>query len=471
MKNKYLLAGIIFWSFLLITSAQKTMSLAACIEAAMQNNINIKQRDWMALGAEIDHRQSRLAQLPDLNGFVSHGINQGRNIDPFTNTYINQDITFANYGLTSSLILFNGLRQYHTIRRNALNLEASQLETQQEKDNIRLSVVLQYLQVLSATDQIQILQNQISTTEAQLKRLETLDRDGAISPVDISDLRGQLATEKLNLLDAQNAQQNAAITLFQLMGIPYDRTATFSRSEFSETPIPNLMSPEELLQRSVDQLALVKAARARTASAGRGLRAAKAGLSPSLSFNAGIFSNISSAARRDIFLGDQTVSTSDYVIFEGTQLPVFKTFPGFNSEKIPYWNQFSNNYNTTFSLNLQIPILNGWQTRRQIELASLQEQQAIWMEGNTRIQLQQLVEQAHLNQQTAFRRYELSSEQVDAFESSFRANEIRFNQGVINTVEYMISKNNLDQARLRQTMALYDWYLRREVLVFYGANN
>jgi outer membrane protein len=447
------------------------MSLRDCIEAAMQNNINIKQRDWLALGAEIDHRQSRLAQLPTLNGFVSHGINQGRNIDPFTNTYINQDITFANYGLTSSLLLFNGLSQYHTIRRNALNLEAAQLETQQEKDNIRLSVVLQYLQVLSTTDQIQILRNQIATTEAQVERLETLDRDGAISPVEISDLRGQLATEKLNLLDSENAQQNASITLFQLMGIPYDKTVTFSRSDFADTPIPNLLSSEELLKRSIDQLALVKAAKARSASANRGLRAAKAGLSPSLTFNAGIFSNISSAARRDIFLGDQTVSTTDYVIFEGTQLPVFRTFPGFNSEKIPYLDQFSNNYSTTFSLNLQIPILNGWQTRRQIEFAQLQEQQSIWLEDNTRIQLQQLVEQAHLNQQTAFRRYELSSEQVDAFATSFRANEIRFNQGVINSVEYMISKNNLDQARLRQTMALYDWYLRKEILVFYGANN
>jgi outer membrane protein len=471
MKKSLYLIVFISLSLMQISIAQKTMSLSDCIEAAMQNNINIKQRDWQVISAEIDHRQSRLARLPDLNGFVSHGINQGRNIDPFTNTYINQDITFANYGLTSSLLLFNGLSQYHSIRRNALNLEASQLETQQEKDNIRLSVVLQYLQVLSTVDQIQILRNQISTTEAQLKRLETLDRDGAISPVDISDLRGQFATEKLNLLDAENAQQNAAISLFQLMGIAYDRTVTFSRSDFDESPIPNLMTTEELLKRSVDNLALIKAAQLRTASAGRGLKAAKAGLSPSLSFNAGIFSNISSAARRDIFLGDQTVSTSDYVIFEGTQLPVFKTFPGFNSEKIPYLDQFRNNYSTTFSLNLQIPILNGWQTRRQIELASLQEQQAIWIEDNTKIQLQQLVEQAHLNQATAFTRYELSTEQVDAFESSFRANEIRFNQGVINSVEYMISKNNLDQARLRQTMALYDWYLRKEILVFYGAGN
>jgi outer membrane protein len=46
-------------------------------------------------------------------------------------------------------------------------------------------------------------------------------------------------------------------------------------------------------------------------------------------------------------------------------------------------------------------------------------------------------------------------------------NEIRFNNGVSNIVEYLISKNNLDTAKLNLSKAKYEYILRVRVLDYY----
>ena len=68
---------------------------------------------------------------------------------------------------------------------------------------------------------------------------------------------------------------------------------------------------------------------------------------------------------------------------------------------------------------------------------------------------------------TAWNRYKVLGEQVAAFEESFRAAEIRFNLGAMNSVEYLIVKNNLDRANINFTTARYDYLLRTRVLDFY----
>ncbi|MEO6406046.1 MAG: TolC family protein, partial [Ferruginibacter sp.] len=86
------------------------------------------------------------------------------------------------------------------------------------------------------------------------------------------------------------------------------------------------------------------------------------------------------------------------------------------------------------------------------------------------IQLRQAIEQAHLYMTTAYEKYNITAEQVKAFEESFHAAEIKFNLGAINSVEYLIVKNNLDKATQNLTIARYEYLLRTKVLDFYQGN-
>ena len=66
-----------------------------------------------------------------------------------------------------------------------------------------------------------------------------------------------------------------------------------------------------------------------------------------------------------------------------------------------------------------------------------------------------------------YERYKALQDQVTNFEISFRAAEIRFNSGVINSAEYLLVKNNLDRSKANQVMAMYEYLLRSRVLDFY----
>ena len=115
------------------TKAQNVLTLKQAVEVAIKNNLEVRQAGLQMETSEINLRRSRANRYPALEGFAFQGMNQGRSIDPFTNQFINQQINFGNYGLNTSLTLFNGFSIHNTIRANALAYDASKMELQQNK--------------------------------------------------------------------------------------------------------------------------------------------------------------------------------------------------------------------------------------------------------------------------------------------------------------------------------------------------
>jgi outer membrane protein len=104
--------------------------------------------------------------------------------------------------------LFNGLSLQNLIRQYSLTYEASKMDWQQAKDNLTLSVILGYLQVLSTEDQLTQSRNQATLSGSQVERLQLMNQQGAIRPSDLSDLQGQYANDKLTIVNTQNAVGN-----------------------------------------------------------------------------------------------------------------------------------------------------------------------------------------------------------------------------------------------------------------------
>jgi outer membrane protein len=106
------------------------MSLKQCIETGINNNIRVKQSGLQTEAAAINTQQAKSDLLPNLNGSFGYGLNKGRNVDPLTNSYINQQLTSSNIGLSSGVILFNGMRLQNLIKQNSLTYEASKMDLQ-----------------------------------------------------------------------------------------------------------------------------------------------------------------------------------------------------------------------------------------------------------------------------------------------------------------------------------------------------
>jgi len=458
---------IIFIFLSLFSFAQSKLTLQQCIETGIANNQQVLQTELQRQTAKVNLKQARVNMFPNLNGNASQGINQGRSIDPFTNGYTNQQTTVASYGLNSGVLLFNGLSIQNNIKQNAFAYEASKMDWQQAKDNLTINIILAYLQVLNSEDIMEQSRNQLEVSRKQVERLEVLNKQGAISPSQLSDLKGQFAGDELSIISAQNSLESSKISLCQLMNVPYSKDMQLERISMETVASKYETTPDSIYQTALQQFALIKASRWRVRSAEKNVKALRGNLFPSLSLNGGVNTNYSSAAQKAIFLNTTDVSTSSYVIVSGNHVPVFVPQNNYSSQKIGYSSQLGNNVSSYVSLNLTIPIFNSFQARNRVTIAKIDLKNSELADKTTKTQLQQEIEQAHLNMTTAFDRYKTLLEQVNAYEESFRAAQIRFDSGLGTSVDYLIAKNNLDRANISLISAKYDYVLRMKILDYY----
>jgi len=97
----------------------------------------------------------------------------------------------------------------------------------------------------------------------------------------------------------------------------------------------------------------------------------------------------------------------------------------------------------------------------QLEISELQLQ-------NAKNLLRKDIEQAYTNAYAAFKRYIANQKTVVSSQEAFRYTEEKFNVGMINSVEYNQSKNNLSSAQSDLLQAKYEYIFRTKILDFYN---
>lgn len=429
--------SILFFLTASTTGGAQTYSLQQCIDTALANNIGVKQSDLLRQTAQVNLNQSRLNVLPYVNAGISHDLYNGRSIDPSSNGYVNQKLGSANYQLNSGFVLFNGGNLQNTIRQDAAAFEASKMEWQQAKDNLVLNVILAYLQVLNNEDILLSATNQAAVSQKQLERLDILNKQGAIKPSEYSDLKGQLMNDQLSIVTARNAVESSKLSLAQLMNKPYDAQMKIERVNIGELMLSHTASADDVYQNALQQFSLVKAVELRTKSFAYGSKAARNALFPTVSVGGGLNTNYSSIAQNA-------------------------------SGKIPYDSQLKNNVSTSVGVGITIPIFNRLLQRNRVKLADILLKNSKLEEENTKEQLRQNIEQAHLNMTNAYDRYKVLLDQVAAYTESFNAAEVRYNAGVGTSIDYLTAKDRLDRANINLISAKYDFVLRKKILDYYN---
>lgn len=194
---------------------------------------------------------------------------------------------------------------------------------------------------------------------------------------------------------------------------------------------------------------------------------ARGQLWPSLRFGVNVNTNYSSAAQSSSILSSGTVASSDFVTIAGSQYPVMRQTNTYSSETIPYTRQLTGNFFLSLGLTLNIPIFNGMEQRNRIKLAKLNVKNNEVVAKTAKTQLEQSIDLAYINLQTSLERCQTLEQLVKAFKASFQAAEVRFNEGVGNSIDYLTAKNNFDRANIQLITAQYDAVLRANILDFY----
>jgi outer membrane protein len=451
--------------------AGTNISLKQCVDIAIQNNLLVQQSDITKQSNNVYFNQAKDNLLPYIGASGSQGESFGRSLNTYTYQYVNQQISTGSYGISGSLILFSGLKLQNAIKQNAYAYDASKLDLQQQKENITLSVVFAYLQVLTTQDLLDISRKQADVDEKQVERLDLQNKSGALLLLsNLSDLQGRYANDVANIAQAVNNLELAKINLFQILNIPYRKDLQYEPIGIDSQISDYQASSDSIYRTALKILPGVQSADLKVKAFQKGIAAARGQYYPTLSLNAGINTSYSNQATTNLPGNYFNDTTSSYITYNGGNYNVIEQKQNSITQNISFGDQFKNNRYTQVYLQLNVPILNYMTARNNVKLAKINLKNAENNAVSTKLVLQQNVEQAYQNMQLANSQYKAFQDEVKAYAESFRTTEIRFNEGVITADVYLIAKNNIDQANISLTIAKFNYILRTKVLDYYQGN-
>ena len=458
---------VIFLTQILGFAQESTLELDldTALQIALENNLDVERSNLRTQTSDIEFNQSRNSRLPSLNGNYNFGLNNGRSIDPFTNTFIEEELTFSSAGLSLEATIFNGFQIKNRIQRDRFNLKAAEAEVEQAKQEMVLNVTLAYFRILNTKDLMKLAKSRKRSTLKQLERLKSLNEEGQGNPANYTDILGQIANDESAIADAENNLKATKLELIRLLNIDSDIKIT--TRQLADEPTIYQYSATEVFKESLDNLATFKAGELKIKAAEEDIQVSKSLYAPEVSFFAQLNTNFSSLANLFNESGTQIIETKQFVNIGGDRVPVFNEQTNFVAENIPYQEQLTNNLNSNIGVALRIPIFNGFRAKNTVALQKivLEEQKVEYQQIFN--ELKQAIKEAHNDMQAAHNKYLIFEKQVQAYLNSFRVNEIRFNNGVSNIIEYIISKNNLDNSKINLANARYEYIFRTKILDYY----
>lgn len=458
------------------TSENGAWSLKQCIDYALANSLTVQRSTYNVETAEVNLKQAKANVLPNLNGSASYGYNWGRSVNPVTNQFTTQEINYLSPSLSSSVTIFNGFRIQNSIKQNAKDYQASQMDLQKSKNDLILNIASLFVNVIFNKEQVQNARSQLSSSQQQYERTKKQVAAGALPKSNELNLDAQVATNELNVITRENALALALLQLKQALQLPASVPLDVITPDLDVEDLVLEQSRQEIFDIARTTLPEVKSAQLKILSADYAVKAARGNLYPRLSLNGSLNSNYSSASDRERFIadgGDPIITYPQIGVVGGTggeavysSTPVVET-SGYTVSGYGRTDQLKDNFARSVSLSLTLPIFNNLQTRATYQRTVINRQLAEISAKEIDNTLRQNVETSYNDAIAASKTYNSSLRQVSAREEAFRMTKQRFDIGAVPYVEYQVAENDLFQAKSDLARAKYDFILKKKVLDFY----
>jgi outer membrane protein len=469
MNSKVLALASCFIAYLTVSvhfdaKAQQLYTLQQCIELALNNNVQVKQAELNSQLNHVNLNQSKANLLPNVNGQGGNFYNVGRTIDRFTNQFANTTVQSMNFGVSGQLTVFNGLQNYNTIKQNEINEEVGKQDLNRSKNDVALNIANAFLQVLLNKQILVSARQQVAQSEKLILQTKKLVDAGTVPRGNLLQAEAQLATEELAVVNAQNAVDIALLNLALLINLKTTESFDVLAPEIpNPEQMPLLINSTNIYSMALQNQPSIKAAQLRVQSSDKGLLLAKGARYPTLGISGSYGTGYSGLAQRVI---GTTLVTQPIGVTETGEL-VYSSFAQPITERSPYNQQFKDNVNKSYGIAMSIPIFNNLQIHSQVERAKIQQEQARLNLQQEEINLQRQVQQAYADAVAAFKRFKATQKSVEALAEFFKYAEDRYNNGVMNSLEYNDNKTRLMRAEQDLLQAKYDYVFRMKVLDFY----
>jgi len=301
------------------TAAGAKIGLQDAIGIALRQSVLVKQSENAVASSATGVSEAKNAFLPTLALNTSSARSVGR---AGTSSIASSSSQSLNTGLSSSLTVFNGLRNVNDLKQAKLDVTASTSELTRARQTAVYTVASNYLTLATAEGQLSVQKENLSAQEAQEKQIETQVKAGARSISDLYQQQATTASARASVVSAERDVELARIALIQTLQldprVSYDFVAPTVGDVSGTVPKYDL---DSLLARAFASRTDLAAEQTRVEAALVGTKAAAATRLPTVSINTSYNASYNSAAAAA--LGSQLDQNRGGSVSLAVSLPIF----------------------------------------------------------------------------------------------------------------------------------------------------
>ena len=211
MKTKMKIFLVCAWGASASFAAAGGWTLSDCIERVHTASLKVESAKLNEQQTIVSLDQARDSRYPSL----SASVNQSLFDSPFND--VPQDHYKLSLGITGSMNLWDGGATGLTIESRALDRQAAKYNTDLAAMNVKESVMNAYISLLASMEQKTADSASLTLSSAVLEYNTHLYEAGSITKRDYVLAQSDVATSRVALLSAEQAERRAATTLRQLL--------------------------------------------------------------------------------------------------------------------------------------------------------------------------------------------------------------------------------------------------------------
>jgi len=429
--------------------AEKSFSLARCIEIALKNSTSARKAEnaLKLQGADVLKNYGNF--LPRLSlsaGYSPYTLSRisTPNSTESAITNIKTKSESVDLTLTTSLNLFNGFSDYASLQA-ALNKEdAAKYTLSRALQTIAFDITQSYYQLLLNQELLAIARENLLLAQNQLTLTERQFQIGLKSMIDRDQQQADAAESALSVIKAETRMQKSLLEMVRRLDI--DPSTTFSLEPLPENPNTPLLAkpdPDTLVALALQRRSDLKGKEFEVKASKWQLTQSKAAFYPSL----------------DVLFNVSTRGT-EYLQQSTGALP----WP-------PLKDQLSNSIGYSVALNLSWTIFDGFLTRYNIESAKINQINLQYDCEDLKNDIRIDIYQAAGEYSAALMQIETAKISLKAASSAFEGIKRKYELGAANFIELSSARSSLFNARSNLSQTTYNLALQRSVLDFASGND
>lgn len=413
------------------TTSKKLWSLEECIDYALENNIKIKMQESEIKISKLDHINSILHIAPEIRLIGEHNLNWGRSVNIQDLEIVENRLSQLNSAaLCGEITIFDGLQRERNIIGNRLAREIEIAEYEELKNNIIIEITKSYLQLLLNKKILEAKSSNLEGTISQRERTATLVEVGEQSYGALLDMEAQLAWERVEVATAQSSVDMEKLSLMQLLNLNHETPFEIIEPQYGET-LKGISIGYESVTDIASSLPELRIKELECQVYKNQIGMAIGALMPRVTLNGSL----------NTFVNDYHTNN----IFQ----------------------RMKSNLNPTVGVSIAIPIFSKSGNYLSVKRARIAFNRAKYSLAERNQELVSKLQRVVTDAEGYYRQYIAAEENLKAMSESFRITSEKFNNGIVSSTDYIVSKNNLHEAQANFLQIKYQYIFQVKIIEFY----